>query len=91
MMVEVSPTGGTPEAQEPNPDDSAGVMQQLLNARFKTLGELKNALTGILGKDQGMKVYNQLLQMIGMTMIAPLQKASQDAADAAKKMNETSS
>jgi hypothetical protein len=91
-MVGVSPTGGPSATPDPSSgNDASASMQQILNIRVSTLGQLKDVLTQALGKDAGTKLYNKFLEMIATTMISPLQQASQDAQQAAKQMKEESS
>lgn len=61
-------------------------VEQLLDTKVKNLGQLKAAMIKSLGEKDGMKLYNQFMNTFGIQMITQLQQASDEAAQAAKKM-----
>lgn len=78
--------GGPSKASEgPSGGDVAAAMQ----AKVKTLGELKAVLIQHLGEKEGTKLYNTFLQSFVMTMLAQLRQSAQGADKAAQQMRNT--
>jgi hypothetical protein len=69
-------------------DEPSGDVSDLLQAKVRTLGDLKQTLIAHLGEEQGTKFYNSFMSSFGLMLFQQLQSANQRAEEAAKKMRE---
>lgn len=69
---------------------SGGSVENVLHAKVKTLGQLKQVLVQNLGEKEGTKLYNNFIQAFAMQMINQVQQSAAQAKKAAQQMGKGS-
>ncbi len=78
------PGGAAPSSPTGDP------MQEAMNTKVATLGQLKKVLIDHLGEKKGMKLYNLFLKNLALSMLSQMRQAQAGADAATKSMRQTS-